>query len=259
MNLFQFPQTEVLAYLIIFVRITAMISWFPIFGDNNTPVTVKILFSFLITLIIFPLVKKTIPEPISSELVSIIIIVVQETTIGLLMGLVSRMVFYTVGFAAQIISFQMGFGMVNVIDPTTSGSISIVNQLQIALATLLFFAMNIHHLFFEALLMSYQQVAPGMFSIKEGFLAEIMRITSVIFTTGFKISAPVAVVLLITNSGLGMLSRAVPQMNVFMVSFPLTIGIGFIILGLSIPLFVTLLGNEFDLIGDNVFKILKTI
>ena len=98
-----------------------------------------------------------------------------------------------------------------------------------------------------------------MFSIKEGFLAEIMRITSVIFTTGFKISAPVAVVLLITNSGLGMLSRAVPQMNVFMVSFPLTIGIGFIILGLSIPLFVTLLGNEFDLIGDNVFKILKTI
>ena len=89
MNLFQFPQTEVLAYLIIFVRITAMISWFPIFGDNNTPVTVKILFSFLITLIIFPLVKKTIPEPISSELVSIIIIVVQETTIGLLMGLVS--------------------------------------------------------------------------------------------------------------------------------------------------------------------------
>jgi flagellar biosynthesis protein FliR len=259
MNLFQFPQAEVLAYLVVLVRIAAMVAWFPIFGDKNTPLMVKILFSFLITLIVFPIVKSSLPVPLANEPLALIILIVQETTIGLLVGLVARMVFYTVGLAAQVISFQMGFGMVSVIDPTTSERISIVNQFQISVATLLFFALNIHHMFFEALIVSYGQVAPGMFSIKEGFLPEILRITSVIFTVGFKIAAPVAVVLLITNSGLGVLSRAVPQMNVFMVSFPITIGVGLIILGLSVPLFVHLLGNEFELIGDNVFKILKTI
>jgi len=259
MGLFDFPHVDILAFLIIFVRITAMVAWFPVFGDKNTPVPMKILFSFLLTLIIYPIINGYISRPLPDNSVALIILVVHEVTIGLLIGLIARFIFYAVSLASQLMSFQMGFGMVSLIDPNTSGRVSVINQFQMVVATLLFFIVNGHYLFFEALINSYQQVWPGALVISQDFLREMILASSTVFVVGFKIAAPVAVVLLVTNAGLGVLARAVPQMNVFMVSFPLTIGVGFIVLGLSVPLFVTLLGSEYQEIGNNIFKILKTI
>ncbi|GAH57529.1 unnamed protein product, partial [marine sediment metagenome] len=168
-------------------------------------------------------------------------------------------IFYAVSLASQLISFQMGFGMVSIMDPNTSSRVSVINQFQMVVATLLFFIVNGHHMFFEALINSYQHVGPGTIIMSQDYLKEMISISASVFVVGFKIAAPVAVILLITNAGFGVLARAVPQMNVFMVSFPLTISIGFIILGLSVPLFVTLLGNEFREINNNIFRVLKTL
>lgn len=259
MGLFQFPHNEIMNYILVFIRISAMIAWFPIFGDKNTPITLKILFSFVVALIVYPVIKPHITIQIPENLIGLLIIIFHEVSIGLLIGLVAKGVFYAIGFGAQLISFQMGFGMVSVMDPNTQSRVSLINQFQMAIATLLFFATNMHHVFFGALITSYSQVAPGSFALTAGFLTEILRITSSIFVVGFKIAAPVAVVLLITNAGLGVLSRAVPQMNVYMVSFPITISLGFLILALSIPLFITFVGKEYELIADNIISVLKTI
>lgn len=259
MGLITFSQFEILAFMIVFVRIAAMMVWFPIFGDNTTPVLMKILFSFLIALILYPLVKDKIVSPMPTETLALGLLVINETAIGLLIGLVAKTIFYAVSLAAQAISFQMGLSIGNVIDPSTSEQTPVIGQFHTIIATLVFLLINAHHVFFEALVGSYSSVAPGTFALKDTFLSEILRITSNIFIVGFKVAAPVIVVLLITNAGFGVIARAMPQMNVFMVSFPITIALGFIIMGLTIPILIIILGNGFSSISDDIFKILRTI
>jgi flagellar biosynthetic protein FliR len=259
MNLFNFSQPEIISFMVVLIRVSAMMVWFPIFGDKITPPLVKILFSFVISLIVFPIVRTTVPPGVGVQIIPTVILIAQEIFVGVLMGIMSKAVFYAISFGAQVISFQMGFGIVGVVDPNLSTRVSIINQFQVMVATLLFLIINGHYVFFESLVVSYKLVAPGTLAMTDSFFKEIMGITSMIFVVGFKMAAPIAAVLLVVNTGFGMIARAVPQMNVFMITFPVSISIGFIFLGLTLPLFTNLLGVEFNNIGDNILKILKTI
>ncbi len=259
MNLFQISQSEILAFLVIMVRVGAMMFIFPIFGNKFTPGLVKILFSFVISLVIFPIVRSIAIANVKEEIFTLILLVLSELFIGLLIGLMSRMVFYAVSYCSQIVSFQMGFGIVNVLDPSTQSRVSIINQFQITVVTLLFLITNSHYLFFEALVKSYFEVAPLQIKLSDDFLKEIITISSTVFKSGIKLASPIAVILLVSNAGFGVMARAVPQMNVFMVSFSVTIGVGFLILGVTLPLFVSLVGDEFTHLEDYIFRMLKTV
>jgi flagellar biosynthetic protein FliR len=132
----------------------------------------------------------------------------------------------------------MGFSVANVIDPMTSQMSSVITELQYLIAMLVFLTVNAHHLFFQAIIQSYALLAPLSFHFSGQLMQFIFDTSRDIFVIALKISAPIMAVMIFTNVGLGVMARTVPQMNIFIVGFPLQISLGLIFLGITAPLFV---------------------
>ncbi len=120
------------------------------------------------------------------------------------------------------------------------------------LAILIFLALDIHHLFLQAIVASYRALPPGQLDLAGGAVPFLVQLAGNIFVLGVKFSAPVLAVLLISGLVLGILSRVFPQLNVFMLSFPLNIGLAFLGIGLTLGLATTLLGREFNALFDQL-------
>src|ERR1700744_579985 len=136
----------------------------PIFGNRSIPQPVKILLSLVMTLVIFPVIKQNNavgPRTIESQL---LILALREVFIGVFLGFLTRLIFAAVEVSGQILSLSMGFTTASLINPAFNESDSVMAQFELILATLLFLAVNGHHLFIEAIYKSYQLAPVGVFS-----------------------------------------------------------------------------------------------
>jgi flagellar biosynthetic protein FliR len=226
------------AFILILIRVGAMIMMVPIFGDATVPATVKWGLSILIALLLFPVVKAGIPPTRDFGFVSLVLGIAGELLIGIVIGFSARIIFAGIQLAGEMLGFQMGFSVASVIDPTTSIQVSVIAEFQYLLSLLLFMTVNAHHLFISAIADSYQAVPPLSVHFSGPLLHAIISLSKDVFVIAVKISAPVTAVLLFTNVAMGLVARTVPQMNVFMVSFPLQIAIGLLFIGLTAPVFI---------------------
>ncbi|HKL24784.1 MAG TPA: flagellar biosynthetic protein FliR, partial [Desulfuromonadales bacterium] len=136
--------------------------------------------------------------------------------------------------------------------------VSVMSQFQNVLAILIFLSLDIHHIFLRALVYSYEVLPPGQLDLAGGAIPYLMVLAGNMFVLGVKFSAPVLAVLLLSGLVLGILSRVFPQLNVFMLSFPLNIGLAFLTIGLTLGLTVALIGREFKQLGEmflNLFSL----
>ncbi len=131
----------------------------------------------------------------------------------------------------------MGFAIVNVIDPYMNTQISIIARFKGLLALLIFFSLNAHYLVISGLLKSFELVPIAGWTFKNRMAAQLVRWTGDIFIMALKIASPVLVTLFLTNIALALIARTMPQINVFIIGFPLEIGIGFLMLGITMPFF----------------------
>jgi flagellar biosynthetic protein FliR len=153
----------------------------------------------------------------------------------------------------------MGLSMAALLDPNTQANVPTLGVLQGALATLLYLSLGVHHFFIRGIVESYQVVPLGAWHMSGGLFKFVVETTSGMFLIALKLAAPVAVVLLSTAVAIGIVARSFPAMNVFMVSMPLNIGVGFLVLGFALPVFVRLLQEAFGgLVGQMrvLFKLL---
>jgi flagellar biosynthetic protein FliR len=197
------------------------------------------------SLVLFPVVEPLLPRPDFSPL-SLGLLMANEALLGLMVGFAGRLVFTAVEFGGTVIGYQMGFAAANVFDPQNQQQTSMIAQFQNILAILIFLALDIHHIFLRAIVDSYHALPPGGFDLSGGAVPFIMQLAGNIFVLGVKFSAPVLAVLLLSGLVLGILSRIFPQLNVFMLSFPLNIGLAFLGIGLTLGLATRLLGREFN-------------
>jgi flagellar biosynthetic protein FliR len=153
----------------------------------------------------------------------------------------------------------MGFAAANVFDPQNQHQISLIAQFQNVLAILIFLALDIHHIFFQAIVASYDALPPGLLDLSGGAVAFLLQLSGNIFILGVKFSAPVLAVLLLSGLVLGILSRVFPQLNVFMLSFPLNIGLAFMGIGLTLGLSTMLLGREFNAIREQLQHLFRLL
>ena len=129
----------------------------------------------------------------------------------------------------------MGLGFASFFDPMTQGRNSAISQFLVLTATLLFLALNAHLAMLSALVESFSTI-PIASDLKSGFsMYRLVIWGEQIFITGLKLSLPIVAALLITNIALGILTRAAPQLNIFGIGFPITIGVGFLMLTLLMP------------------------
>jgi len=246
------------SFILIFVRTAAMIFFIPFLGARNVPRVFKIGLALLIALILISIVKID-ASIISADLLTLTAGIAGEIIIGFTIGLIAKLVFSAMEMAGELIGFQMGFSIVNVIDPQTSTHVPIIGQFHTILATLIFLTINAHHLFIAAIAESFTLVPPMRLALTNQMFAGIVTLSRDIFVLAIRIGAPVIVALFITNIALAIVSKTMPQMNVMMVGFPITIAGGLLIMVLSLPLFANLVQRAFEGMKGDFFNVLSVM
>lgn len=256
MDLQLIPVHQFQAFLICTARVAGFISAIPVYFGSQTPARIKASLVFAVSLLLFPVLSPALPE-ISFNPVFFLFFTINETLLGLLLGLVSRLIFTTVEFGGTIIGYQMGFAAANIFDPQHESQIPLISQFQNVFAILIFLALDGHHIFIKTAARSYQLLPPGQLDFSGEAIPYLMELTSRMFTLGVQFSAPVLAVLLLSGLILGILARVFPQLNVFLLSFPLNIGISFIVIALTLDMVASLLRREFDAMGERIITILQ--
>jgi flagellar biosynthesis protein FliR len=253
--LFSLEMVE--GFILVFVRVSAIIALVPVFGDAMVPAMVKAGLSFLIAVIFFPLVKAVLPIAQNFDPLRFALLIVGEIFIGALIGFTARLVFAGIQIAGEALGFEMGFMFAGVIDPLSNIQVTVISEFLYLSAILLFMVVNAHHLFLSAITDSYG-VLPPLGVRFSGSLAQLLlRLSGEVFVIAIKISAPVLAVLIFLNIGMGIIARTVPQMNIFAINFPLQIGVGLLFLGLFVPVFVKLSTNLFFALNGQIKMLLK--
>ncbi len=243
-------------FLLIFVRMAGLFVIAPIFGRANIPVYFKIGFAFTTAILMANVIKIDHIVATDSFLLYAIYIV-KEFIVGVVLGFVAYAIFTSIYIAGQIIDMQIGFGMVNVYDPISNIQVPITANLYFILAMIIFLVTNGHHFLIKALFQSFELVPLGTMGIGPNMLDNIIGIFQMLFSIGFKISAPILAAVLITDVVLGIISKTIPQMNVFILGMPLKILIGIIIIMITIPAFIYIVAMLSDNMNIEIFKFLK--
>ena len=214
-------------------RILALIAASPVFGNARIPMRVKVALGLMMALVIAPTVPA-MPAADPSSWAGFLILM-REIVIGIGMGFAMRLVFAAVEMAGEISSLTMGLGFASFFDPMSQGRSSAVSQFLVWIATLALLAVNGHLVLVEALAESFQTLPIAAISFHNNGFWELVRWGGQIFTSGLQLALPIVAALLITNVALGILTRAAPQLNLFGIGFPITLGVGFLTLTMALP------------------------
>ena len=237
---YRLPDT--VPFLLVLARIAGLVVAAPLFGHLLVPLRVRAALALVLTA---ALVSVVTPGPSPTGLLSLAGAVGLESALGVIMGLVAQFVFAGVMLGGQVAGMQMGFGMASLIDPQSHAQVTVVAQWQELLALLVFLVLDVHHLLLRALLASFQAIPPGGLGIGSAGLAGVLTLAGDVFSLGVRVAAPVLLVVLLTNAALGVLARTIPQVNVFVLGFPLNVGVGLVVLGAALPFTFRLLAARF--------------
>jgi len=246
-----FSVEQIETFLLIFIRVGAIIFSVPLFSSNDIPKMVKAGLSICIAWIIFPAVF--VPRELHSfNIFQFLPSVAAEVLIGILIGLTARIVFEGIQLGGQLVGHQMGFGIANVLDPVSGANFSIISQVQNIIATLIFIALNMHHWFIKAIALSFTKIPLLHCFVGPKLVNEILGLGSTIFIVGIKVSAPIMAVVLFSEVAFGLLNKAAPLMHIFILSFPLKIASGLFILGITLPMFYIVIKDTFPVYLDYI-------
>lgn len=209
-------------------------------------------------MVLFPVMEPTMVS-VALDPLSFSLLLIAEVLLGGMIALIGRMIFTAVEYGGTVIGYQMGFAAANVFDPQNERQLSLVSQFQNVFAILIFLAIDGHHVFFQVAVESYKILPPGAFNISGEAIPYLLTLSSRIFFLGIQFSAPILSVLLLSGLILGILARVFPQLNVFLLSFPLNIGLSFTVIGLTLPLVTVLLRREFDDLANRFFTVLQLL
>lgn len=252
------PLETIQAFLICAARVTSLFSAMPVFGSAQVPVRVRVTLSITIALVIFPVLPQILPNTTLSP-ITMGILIAKETMVGLMIGFIARLVFVAVEFGGAIIGYQMGFAAANVFDPQSQHQISLISQFQNVFAIFIFLAFDIHHVFVRLIAESYQLLPAGDLNLGGGAVLYLSRLTGDMFALAVKFSAPVLIVLLLSGLVLGLMSRIFQQLNAFMLSFPINIGVSFLSMGLTLELLAVMLQREFGTLQQRFHELLTLL
>lgn len=222
-----------------FVRVMAWLSVDPLLGNRSAPVSVRVAFAFVLTLVVAPVLPEMPKVPLVSG--EGFLLLSQQILVGLSLGFVLRLVFAAIEFSGQFMGLQMGLSFATLFDPIHGAQTPVLSQFMVLMAALMLFATNGHHLVIGALVDSFRLVPVTVEPLSARGLYTVVEWAGSIFSTGLQIALPVSATLLATNLAIGMMTRAAPQLNIFAVGFPLTLTAGFFILYTAIGYFPPLI------------------
>jgi flagellar biosynthesis protein FliR len=218
------------AFMLVFARIGTMIMMLPGLGEMSVPRRIRLTLALVLSAVLLPL-HRTAYEVDLTTFGPVLTLMAQEIFIGAVLGLTARLMISALQVAGFVIAQQLGLGFASAVDPTQGGQQGVlISNFLTMLGVTLIFATDLHHLIIAALNDSYRLFRPGEMPLIGDVAALTTQTIALAFKIGIQLSAPFLIFGLLFNLGLGVLSRLMPQMQVFFVGMPLSILIGLLIL-----------------------------
>ncbi|MFD1735830.1 flagellar biosynthetic protein FliR [Bacillus salitolerans] len=242
MDIFSF---NLLGFLLILLRVSAFFVAVPIFSYRTIPTTHKIGLAVFLSWIMY----YTVEIPTFAFDGLYILLILKEIMVGLLIGLIATILLTAIRVAGGFIDFQMGFAIANVIDPQTGTQSPITGQFLYIFALLFLLAINGHHMLLDGVFYSYQTIPIDQVGVPFGdekMLNHIVSTFNSMFVIAFQMSLPIVGSLFLVDVALGIMAKTVPQLNIFVVGFPIKIALSFLLLMIVMGPFFMLVGNLFE-------------
>lgn len=233
----QFTEAQLNQWLADFLwplmRIGAMLMAAPVFSTRQIPVRFRLMIAVLITLVAQPVLPPSQVVPVFST--DALMIAVQQLAIGITLGFLMQMTFNALIFGGQVMAFSMGLGFANMMDPINGVQVPMVAQFWMILAMLAFLMSNGHLVLISAVVDTFTVLPVSTDGLTRAGIWEILAWTTRMFAAGVLMAMPVIISLLLINLGMGVVTRAAPQLNIFAVGFPITLLMGFVLIWVTLP------------------------
>ncbi len=249
---------SIIVLFLIFTRFGAMVLLIPLFGARNVPIRVKILFALMMSMIFFLSDVYSVGFTIE-RFDSFALAVVFEIINGLMLGAVVLIIMNAIYIAGFLIDMGMGFSMANVVSPTSEAQVPVTANFYYVLAMILFVVTNAHHSVIIGFTRTLENTPLGVLALSPLHVEGYFQLIKETFIIGFQMALPMITVILIANIILGLLSKAMPGLNVFIVGMPFKILIGITVLLVMLPLsaasIVAILNRIFEYI-DRIIQLM---
>ena len=233
MNFLPIQYQEFKAFFLILIRVSVILLMFPFFSSRIIPVLVKAGLVLMITIILFSVIdNKELQFP--DTLCGIVQMITAELIIGMILGLLVKIVFEGIRMMGQLVGFQTGFAITNILDPQSGIQVSILSNMAYLVAMVIFLILNGHHILLNAIRESFEIINVGSLSLDRRIFQEIINASGDMFVIAIKIGAPAIAALLFTKVVFGLITKLIPQMNIMIVAFPVQIVIGLIFFGVCL-------------------------
>jgi len=242
------PFVAPLPFVLVLARLGGLLLAAPLFGHVAVPARLRAGIAGVLALALAP----TLPAshlPAEASFGTLAGLVGLEAVVGVLLGFVAQLVFAGVQLGGEIAGLQAGFGFASIVDPGGSGGATVVAHWQHLAALLAFLVLDVHHVVLRAVLESFRVAPIGSVVLDGGVLHGVVTHAGSLFATAVRLAAPVVVVLLLVQGALGVLARTMPQLHAFAVGAPVTVGVGLVVLGASLPFTAQLLADRFAALG----------
>ena len=244
-HLFDWSLFQFQSFVLIMMRVAPILFMMPLLSSASLPSLLKISFTLAVSLLLLPVVKIDVRH-FPSDPYLFGTFMVAELMIGFILGLSVKLIFAGVQLAGEFAGYQMGMAMASILDPQSQMDTTLIAEFYYLVGLLIFLSIDGHHWFIRALFQSFSVLSPGEVHLKPGLYLHLIHLSGKMFIIAIKLVAPVMAVMIFTQIGLGMMAKLVPQMNVFATSFPLTICLGLVFLGLSVEWLVPYLKALFE-------------
>jgi len=227
------PLHPLLIFIIVLARVGGMVTFAPFWAHKAIPVQIRIVLAMILSLALTPILATRLPTP-PSDLLPLGLMIVLELLVGMAFGFVGRLVFSGIEIAAHVIGFQMGFSLAGTIDPSTTAQTAALGVLGQMLALVVLMANDGHHWFLLATMRSFHEVPMGTAHISAGVAQLFLRMSADALAVGIALAAPAIVMLLAVEVALAIAGRAIPQIQVMVLGFPIKIAAGLWLIGGSL-------------------------
>ncbi len=236
---------SVYAFLMIFVRLGSAFLIMPGYGEQFVSPRVRLLFALVVSFILLPILLPMMPKPPASP-ADLTLLIIAEAVIGIFLGTIARMMMSALETAGMLISNQVGLSAAQAFNPAMSSPGNAISSILGVLALMLIFATDLHHMLLLAVVDSYSLFQPGQWLPIGDVAQHLTRVLADSFLIGMQLSAPFTVIGLLFYLGLGLISRLVPQIQVFFVGAPIQIVLGLLLLGLGLTGVMTFWLTRFE-------------
>lgn len=246
-------ERNFILFFIVSIRVVAMLISSPVFSMRQIPSFIKVALSLIIGYMM-SITINTADFVMPSSNIEFLIVCSKELLVGLIIGFIATLIFNAVRSSVQMIDFSIGFSMSQYYDPSTSSSSTVLERLFNWIALMLFLTFNFHHVLIEAIIKSFEIIPPGSMTYNSDIFSHLLSVFTHGFLISIQLAAPIVIVLFLTDFTLGLISRTVPQIHVFILGMPIKVLFGLLAISIILPGLSRIYIKTFEGISTDILK-----